>query len=160
MSSTQDRAADVTRRAIVLLVLSAAFASGCATTAGMGRGHRAEQAQDYDRAVVEYTNVVRANPANVGARAALERAKLRASQEHAIRGRGSRGLERYEEAVVEYQLAAELNPTDALVDQALKDVRHKLRTKGGGDARGRTELESLIDRTRNLPRPGSSCPKA
>jgi len=159
MSSTRDRGADVTRRALVLLVLWAAVASGCATSAGMGRGYRAEQAQDYDRAVVEYTNVVRADPANVGARAALERAKLRASQEHAIRGRRFAGLERYEEAVVEYQLAAELNPTDALVDKALKDVRHKLRTKVAVTRGGRTELESLIDRTRNLPAPGLDLPE-
>ena len=158
MSSTQDRAADVTRRAIVLLAL-AVSAGGCASAAGMRQGNRAEQAQDYDRAVVEYTNVVRANPANVSARTALERAKLRASQDHAARGRRFAGLERYEEAVVEYQLAAELNPTDPVVDQALKDVRHKLRTKVAVTRGGRTELESLIDRTRNLPAPGLELPE-
>jgi general secretion pathway protein D len=159
MSSTQGLAADVRWRAIVLLALAAVSAGGCASAAGMRQGSRAEQAQDYDRAVVEYTNVVRANPANVSARTALERAKLRASQEHAVRGRRFAGLERYEEAVVEYQLAAELNPTDPLVDQALKDVRHKLRTKVAVTRGGRTELESLIDRTRNLPAPGLELPE-
>ena len=149
----------MTRGPLVLLVLAAAFASGCSTTGGMDRGYRADQAQDYDRAVVEYTTVVRANPSNVGARAALGRAKLRASQEHAARGRRFAGLERYEEAVVEYQLAAELNPTDALVDQALKDVRQKLRTKVAVTRGGRTELESLIERTRNLPAPGLDLPE-
>ena len=79
----------------------------------MRRGRQAELAQDYDRAVVEYTKIARANPANADARLALERAKLRASQEHAVRGRRLAGLERYEEAVLEYQIAAELNPTDA-----------------------------------------------
>jgi general secretion pathway protein D len=159
MSSTPDRAADVTRRAIVLLLLAAASAAGCASAAGMRQGIRAEQAQDYDRAVVEYTNVVRADPGNVAARAALDRAKLRASQAHAVRGRRFAGLERYEEAVVEYQLAAELNPSDALVDQALKDVRQKLRTKVAVTRGGRTELESLIDRTRNMPAPGLDLPE-
>lgn len=159
MSSTQDRAADVTSRAIVVLALAALSAGGCATAAGMRQGQRAEQAQDYDRAVVEYTNVVRASPANVGARTALERAKLRASQDHAARGRRFAGLERYEEAVVEYQLAAELNPTDPVVEQALKDVRQKLRTKVAVTRGGRTELESLIDRTRNLPAPGLELPE-
>lgn len=159
MSSTQDRAADVTRRAIVLVALAAVSAGGCASAAGMRQGSRAERAQDYDRAVVEYTNAVRADPANVNARAALERAKLRASQDHAARGRRFAGLERYEEAVVEFQLAAELNPTDALVDQALKDVRHKLRTKVAVTRGGRTELESLIDRTRNMPAPGLELPE-
>jgi general secretion pathway protein D len=149
----------MTRRGIVLVVLAAASAAACASTAGMRQGQRAEQVQDYDRAVVAYTNVVRANPTNVGARAALDRAKLRASQEHAIRGRRFAGLERYEEAVVEFQLAAELNPTDALVDQALKDVRQKLRTKVAVTRGGRTELESLIDRTRNMAAPGLDLPE-
>src|SRR4030095_6105929 len=107
MSSRADRVA------ALAFVICLAGAAGCATSSGMRRGHEAELAQDYDRAVVEYTKIARANPANTDARLALDRAKLRASQEHAVRGRRLAGLERYEEAVLEYQIAAELNPTDA-----------------------------------------------
>ena len=125
----------------------------------MRRGHEAELAQDYDRAVVEYTKIARADPANTDARLALDRAKLRASQAHAVRGRRLAGLERYEEAVLEYQIAAELNPTDAQVDTALKDARQKLRNKLAVTRAGRTELESLIERTRDLSVPGSELPE-
>jgi general secretion pathway protein D len=152
MSSGADRVA------AVALVICAAVAAGCATSSGMRRGHEAELAQDYDRAVVEYTKIARANPANPEARLALDRAKLRASQEHAVRGRRLAGLERYEEAVLEYQLAAELNPTDAQVDTALKDARQRLRNKLAVTRAGRTELESLIERTRDLSAPGSELP--
>ncbi len=141
---------------VVCLVLL----SGCATGAGPGlrAGERAETARNYDLAVVEYTKALRANPDDDNARLALERAKLRASQEHAFRARTLAGAERYEEALGEYQLASELNPSDALVDEALRDVRQKLRTKIAVTRNGKTELESLIERTRTLPPPGLDLP--
>jgi general secretion pathway protein D len=159
MSSMQDRGADVRRRLSVLAVIAALAAAGCATATGLRHGRQAEQAQDYDRAVVEYTNVARANPSNREARTALERVKRRAAQEHTARARRYAGLDRYEEAVVEYQLAAELNPTDALVDKALREARQKLRTKVSVTRAGRTELESLIERTRNMQAPGLDLPE-
>jgi hypothetical protein len=63
-----------------------------------------------------------------------------------------------EEAVVEYQIASELNPTDMRVDQALHDVRQKLRAKVSVTRGGKTELESLIARTRDTPVPGLELP--
>ena len=52
------------RVAALLVVVLLAIVSACATAAGMRRGHEAEQAQDFDRAVVEYTKLARANPAS------------------------------------------------------------------------------------------------
>jgi len=152
MSSRADR------RAFTLAMILA-IATACATSSGMRRGRQAELAQDFDRAVVEYTKLVRANPANTDVRLALQRVKLRAAQDHVSRGRRLAGLERYEEAVVEYQLASELNPTDSQVDAALRDARQKLRTKLSVTRAGRTELESLIERTRDLPAPGLELPE-
>ena len=141
-------------------VVCLALVSGCATGAGPGlrAGERAETARNYDLAVVEYTKALRANPDDDNARLALERAKLRASQEHAFRARTLAGAERYEEALGEYQLASELNPSDALVEEALRDVRQKLRTKIAVTRNGKTELESLIERSRLLPPPGLDLP--
>jgi len=140
------------------LAVCLALAGGCATTGGLRAGEQAELARNYDLAVVEYTKALRANPDDREARLALERAKLRASQEHAFRARSLAGADRYEEALVEYQLASELNPTDALVDEALRDVRQKLRTKVAVTRNGKTELESLIERSRGLPPPGLDLP--
>jgi general secretion pathway protein D len=146
------------------LGISLALLTGCATTTGTGTtaglraGERAEVAKNYDLAVVEYTKAVRANPDNTEARLALERARLRAAQEHAFRARTLAGAERYEEALGEYQLASELNPSDALVDEALRDTRQKLRTKIAVTRNGKTELESLIERSRDLPPPGLDLP--
>ena len=142
------------------LVVCLAAVSGCATGAGPGlrAGERAETARNYDLAVVEYTKALRANPDDDNARLALERAKLRASQHHAFRGRTLASEERYEEALGEYQVASELNPSDALVNEALRDVRQKLRTKIAVTRNGKTELESLIERSRALPPPGLDLP--
>jgi general secretion pathway protein D len=154
MSSTPIRRGAELRSALLLAVALTA----CATAGSLRTARTAEQAQDYDRAVVEYTKIVRSNPANRDARAGLERAKLRAAQEHTARGRRLASLDRWEEAVVEYQLASELNPTDPQVDAALKDARERLRTKLRINRGGHTDLESLIDRTRDLPAPGLELP--
>jgi general secretion pathway protein D len=137
-----------------------AVAAGCATGTGPGlrAGERAEMARNYDLAVVEYTKALRANPDDNEVRLALDRAKVRASQEHAFRARTLAGAERYEEALGEYQLASELNPTDTLVEEALRDTRQKLRTRIAVTRNGKTELESLIERSRELPPPGLDLP--
>ena len=143
-------------RAIVLL--AALGLAGCASTGGLRTGEQAERAQDYDRAVVEYTKAVRQRPDDATARLALERARLRAANDHLARGRRLAAAERYDEAVVEFQLASELNPTDAQVAAALKDSRQRLRTRLAVTRGGRTELQSLIDRTRDMPPEGLELP--
>ena len=132
--------------------------AGCASSGAFREGQRAERTQDFDRAVVEYTKALRQRPDDVNTRAALERTRLRASQEHFFRGRRFSAAERYQEALVEYQLAAELNPTDPQVDGALRETRQKLRTRLAISRDGKTELEALVDRTRDLPPPGLELP--
>jgi general secretion pathway protein D len=153
-----DRSSAERRMRTCALGVCLALVTGCATGAGLRGGERAELAKNYDLAVVEYTKALRANPNDDNVRLALDRAKLRASQEHAFRARSLAGAERYEEALGEYQLASELNPSDALVDEALRNTRQKLRTKIAVTRNGKTELESLIERSRGLPPPGLDLP--
>jgi len=142
-----------------LLGIGLAVSAACATTSGgLRAGEQAETARNFDLAVVEYTKAVRANPNDDNARLALDRAKLRAAQEHAFRARTLASNERYEEALVEYQLASELNPADATVDESLREIRQKLRTKIAVTRNGKTELESLIERARGLAPPGLDLP--
>jgi len=157
MSSIPAHRDDRFARAAVIAAL-AALLGGCATSNMLHMAKRAEDAQDYDRAVVEYTKILRDHPENREARGSLERVRFRAAQVHTNRGRRLAGLERYEEAVVEYQLASELNPTDPVVDAALRDARLKLRTRVSVNRNGRTELETLIDRTRNIAPAGLDLP--
>jgi general secretion pathway protein D len=132
--------------------------SGCATAAALRAGQNAESLQEYDRAIVEYTKVLRKNPENRVARQSLERAKLRSSLEHYSRGRRFHSGGRLDEAVVELQLAAELNPANKETADELSTVRTELRTKVATLRDGKTGLESLIDRTRNLAPIGYELP--
>jgi general secretion pathway protein D len=143
---------------LALLPLVALLVAACATTSPMRAGRSAEQAQDYDRAVVEYTRALQANPDDREARQALDRAKLRASQDHFTRGRRFHATGRLDEALVELQLAAELNPGSAPIENLLDDVRTQLRTRVAVAREGKTELETLIERTRTLPPAGLSLP--
>ena len=151
----------VPRRAFALVALGVCVLalSGCATAAAYRRGRDAELRQDYDRAVAEYTQALRRAPTNTDVRQGLERAKLRASQDHFVKGRRLAALGKFDEALVEYGLAAELNPSSADIDQELRATRTKLRAKMAVSPDGKTELQTLIDRSRNLAPPGLDLPQ-
>src|SRR4051794_21533249 len=70
------------RCGIAALLAVCVVAGGCAASAALRRGSDAERRQDYDFAVVEYTKALRLHADDANARLALERAKLRASDDH------------------------------------------------------------------------------
>ncbi len=147
------------RRVVSLSLFVAALLTGaCATSKALRLGENAEHAEDFDRAVVEYTRALRQNPDDRRARLGLDRVKVRASQNHFFRGRRLAAAERYEEAAVEFQIASELNPSDAAADAALRDTRQRLRTKVSVSRGGKTELQTLIERSRDLAPPGLDLP--
>jgi general secretion pathway protein D len=146
------------RRAAAAALL-AALVAGCATSSAFRNGQRAEQNDNYDQAVVEYTKAVREKPDDTGARLALDRARVRASQEHFFRGRRLAADQRYEEAVVELQLASELNPSNAEVESLLRETRQRLRTMVSVSRGGKTELEALVEQSRQIPSPGLDLPE-
>jgi general secretion pathway protein D len=140
--------------------LAAALTAGaCASASPIHLGESAEKAQDFDRAVVEYTKALRADPDNRNARLALDRARLRASEQHYFRGRRLAAAGRYEDGLVEFQLASELNPTSADIEAALRDARIKVRTRLAVSREGKTELESVIQRSRALAPAGLELPQ-
>ncbi len=134
------------------------LAAGCAASGALRRGRAAEQRQDYDLAVVEYTKAVRLHGNDQEARLALDRAKIRASQDHFNRGRRFSATGKLDQALAEYEVAAELNPSNGELDDELRSTRAKLRNKVTVAREGKTELQSLIDRTRDLPPPGLDLP--
>ncbi len=134
------------------------FAGGCAASGALRRGTDAEHRQDYDLAVVEYAKALRLRPDDGNTRAALERSKLRASQDHFSRGRRFAATGKFDQALVEYQVAAELNPANGDLDQELLATRNKLRAKIAVAREGKTELQTLMERARDLPPPGMDLP--
>jgi len=146
------------RHGIAVLLALCLLAAGCAASGALRRGSDAEHRQDYDLAVVEYAKALRLRPDDGNTRAALERSKLRASQDHFNRGRRLSATGKFDQALVEYQVAAELNPSNGDLDQELIATRAKLRARIAVAREGKTELQTLIDRARDLPPPGMDLP--
>ena len=157
MSSTNHRVKAALAAGALLLALTGA---GCAAATATKAGHEAEYRQDYDRAVVEYTKALRLNPGDASAREGLQRSKMRASEDHLVRARRLAAVNKLDEAAVEYGVASDLNPTSTVIDNELKETRNKLRNRVAVSREGKTELETLIDKTRNLPPPGLDLPSS
>jgi general secretion pathway protein D len=147
------------RRALLLIVVGAMLTAGCAASAALRRAQTAEQRQEYDFAIVEYNKTLRLHPDDVNARLGLERAKMRSSVDHFNRARRLAASGKLDQALVEYELASELNPSNAEVDDELRRTRTQLRTRVAVAHEGKTELEALMDRARDLPPPGLDLPQ-
>ena len=143
---------------VALFIAASALAASCASTSAMHLGQQAEIASDYDKAVVQYTRALKEHPENFEARKALDRAKLRASQDHLTRGRRLVATGKLDQAVVELELASELNPTSQDIDDALRRARVALRNKLPTPPDRQTDLEPLIDRTRAMKPAGFDLP--
>jgi general secretion pathway protein D len=128
------------------------------TTNGVRRARDAETRQDYDTAVAEYTRVLREDPGNKEARLALERARLRAAQDHLARARRLHATGKLDEALVEYQITAELNPGNGDVENEIRALRLQLRTKVAVREDGKTRLQTLIEDSLAAPLPGAVLP--
>jgi len=146
------------RKSLAAVLGLALLAGGCAASSALRHGSEAEHRQDYDRAVVEFTKAVRLRPDDKDARLALERAKMRASQDHFSRARRLAAVGKLDESLVQYELAAELNPTSAEADRELRETRNKLRSRVAVAHEGKTDLQTLIERARYLPPPGMDLP--
>ena len=149
---------DLSRRSLAAFAFVCLTTGACATSGAMHRASEAEQRQNYDLAVVEYAKALRLKPDDGNARAALERSKLRASQDHFSRARRLAATGKLDQALVEYQVAAELNPSNGDLDQELQATRNKLRAKVAVAREGKTELQTLVERARDLPPPGMDLP--
>jgi general secretion pathway protein D len=146
-----------TSRFVAVLALTIAV-GGCATTGTYRSAQIAEQSQDYDRAVADYTAALRKHPNDRTTQLALQRARLRASQDHLTRARRLEATGKLDEALVEYDLAAELNPGNGDIDDALRNLRTQLRNRVTISREGKTQLETLIDQSQKLGPAGLELP--
>jgi general secretion pathway protein D len=142
-----------------LAALSVAVAlAGCITGAALREARRAEERQDYDTAVVEYNRALQRDPSNTNARTGLQRARLRASQEHFTRARRFLASGQLEQAASEFKLAAELNPDNPVILQELEQTQNQLRARIAINRDGKTDLEALVDRMKTQRLPGLDVP--
>jgi general secretion pathway protein D len=141
------------------VALVALLATSCATTSAFSRGQAAERADDYDRAVIEYTAALKERPDDVNIRVALDRARLRAAELHFNRGRRLLATGKYDEALLELQIASEMNPSNGDIDAELRKARVAIRSKLATPVDGKTRLESLVERAREFQPSGVELPR-
>jgi len=130
-------------------VLLAVVLAGCATSSAFRAGEKAEHRRDYDQAVLEYSKALKNDPDNLHYRKSLERARLRASEEHARAGRRLLGRGLHKEALDEFKLALDLNPDSATLGQDIEDAERHQRGIGPG-----ASVQALKDRVRERSLPG------
>ena len=150
--------ADISAARLIVAVCCAGLMAGCASSAALRNGHAAERADDFDRAVVEYTRAVREHPDNKDAQLSLERARLRAAELHFSRGRRLAATGKLDDALLELQIAAELNPASGEVDSELRRARTALRNRVPVSEDGRTRLETLVEKSRDFQPSGLELP--
>ena len=143
-------------RAVLALACLVSIAGCAASTLSLAT--QAEQSHNYDLAVAEFTKALREHPNNREAQLGLQRAKLRASEAHLVTGRRLYAQGKFDEALLELQLSAELNPSNADAAHEVETVRKALRTKLSMPEGGQTELESLLQRSRDFVAPGAELP--
>src|SRR5687768_3404569 len=88
---------------VALAVALISISVSCASSRSIRMARAAESSQNYDVAVAEYTKLLRDNPNSREARQGLERAKLRAAQDHHSKGRRLTATGKLEEALAEFQ---------------------------------------------------------
>lgn len=142
---------------LAALVALALGLTGCATST-LNQAREADRLQDYDLAVARYARVLRDDPDNVEARQGLERARMRAAEEHFLRGRRLASQGRYEDALLELQVATELNPGNSDAARELQNVRVAMREQLNADTAGQTRLQGLLERTVDLSPAGPALP--
>ncbi len=131
------------------LMVAAVALSGCATSSAFRAGEQAERHQDYDRAVLEYSKAVQQRPDNLTYRRQLERARLRASNDHTTAARRLAGRGLSKEALDEYRLALDLNPKSPVLASEMQDL--EARRQAGLRA---VSLDDMKERTRERALPG------
>src|SRR6185295_16329846 len=114
----------IVRMSIPLLVLGALgmTLAGCTSHQNYRQGEIAAQLGQWDDAVLHYMKALDDDPGNITYRAALLRAKIKASQGHFEKGKEFEKAGVIERALVEYQQAVQLDPTNQYAAAQLEHV--------------------------------------
>lgn len=110
-------------RAIPLTLVLWVF-TGCLTHQAYRKAEVAAQQGNWDEAVLYYLKATEDDPSDIGYRAALLRAKIKASQAHVQKGQEFEKANVVERALVEYQQAVQLDPTNQFAE-ALLEKAHR-----------------------------------
>jgi general secretion pathway protein D len=145
------------RLSVPLLALLAL--AGCTSQSAYRQGEIATQLGKWDEAVVSYMKAVDEDPGNISYKAALLRARTKASQEHFEKGRQFEKAGVIERALVEYQQAVQLDPTNQYAQAQLEHAHSLYMAQKQG--RGLETIDQMKQRARNVrPQPPELNPRS
>ncbi|HQT93066.1 MAG TPA: secretin N-terminal domain-containing protein, partial [Thermoanaerobaculaceae bacterium] len=124
-------------RVAVGLLLALGLLASCATYRYSRQASDAVQAQNWDGAVYFYLEALARDPGNVHYKMALERARLKAGEEHFRRGMQFKEAGAFERAASELDLAVQFDPTHQYAAVELEKVRKDIQVldQEGGPAK-------------------------
>ena len=149
-----------TLRTTIILLTSLALFS-CTSYRSYKRGMQLEQEQNWDEAVVAYTNALEVDPDNPHYKIALNRAKLEASRHHFDKGKTYFAAGQYDLAALEFELTVKLDPTNQFAAVELGKALARLQEARLGPQRTLEEMKRDPDITKAQPpvlNPGSDEP--
>lgn len=126
-------------RMLILLIALGPLA-GCVSHLAYRQAEIAMQQEQWDEAVLHYLKAVEDDPDNLTYRAALMRAKIKASQLHFEKAKEYQKANVLERALVELQQAVQLDPTNQYAKAQLENTRQAwLAQRQGHDGIGTIE---------------------
>jgi general secretion pathway protein D len=144
---------------LLILALLATVGAGCAANASYRKAEAAAGVGQWDEAVLKYLDAVESDPTNIKYRAALLRAKIKASQAHFEKGKEFEKAAVLERALVEYQQAAQLDPTNQYAAAQLEHVRRAIAAQHQN--RQSQTIEQMKEKTRGTrPQPPMLNPRS
>ncbi len=113
-------------RVAVGLLLALGFLGSCATYRYDRQATNAVQAQNWDGAVYFYLEALARDPSNIHYKMALQRARLKAAEEHFQRGMRFKEVGELQRAESELELAVQFDPTHQYAQVELAKVQKDL----------------------------------
>ncbi len=112
----------VGRSALPISLVALLLLAACTSNQAYRKAESSAQRGDWDAAVLQYMKAVDQDPGDITYRAALMRAKTKASQVHFAKGQEFEKAGVTERALVEYQQAVQLDPTNQYAKARLERV--------------------------------------
>ncbi|MBZ5699588.1 MAG: hypothetical protein LAN18_13695 [Acidobacteriia bacterium] len=116
----------------LVVIVVAVLLAGCAKgNQQYNAGSKAESVKDYDTALDQYNNALRAQPNNIEYQLKVARARFEAGQWHVDQGRRLREQSNLELALMEFRKAAMIDPSSAVAAQEVQATIDLIAAKQG-----------------------------
>ena len=138
--------------AVLLAVVVALGAAGCAAKNAYTAGTTAAKAGEWDVAVDQYRRALEADPMNAEYRVALQRAMGSASLDYAEKGRVAEARGQLDEALRAYRRASEYDPVSSVLASKVSELDKKIRALAEQN-QPKTTIQQLRDAARQAATP-------